>query len=253
MSYGIDVLAFGAHPDDVELFCGGTMIRMADLGYRTGVVDLTRGELATHGTPDERDREAAAAAGVMGLAVRENLRLPDGFLDPSPDSAHVGPVVEAIRRHRPELLLIPWIEDRHPDHAAASALLTRAAFLAALRKFETAPACERFAPRQVLYYEMRHRMPASFVVDTSPAWTRKVEAIRRHASQVAPREGGVATLVGSPGAIAAIEARDRFHGSRIGTTHGEAWRSASALGIADPVAFFRRNPPGEAHAFEALR
>jgi bacillithiol biosynthesis deacetylase BshB1 len=253
MSYGIDVLAFGAHPDDVELFCGGTMIRLADLGYRTGVVDLTRGELATNGTPDGRAREAQEAAGVMGLAVRENLGLPDGFLDPAPGSPHLGPVVEAIRRHRPELLLVPWIEERHPDHAAAGALLTRAAFFAALLKFETTPSRERFAPRQVLYYEMRHRMPASFVVDTSSAWTRKVEAIRRHASQVAPPQGSVPTLVGSPRALGAIEARDRFHGSRIGTAHGEAWRSAQALGIADPVAFFRANPPGEAHAFEALR
>jgi bacillithiol biosynthesis deacetylase BshB1 len=253
MSYGIDVLAFGAHPDDVELFCGGTVIRLSDLGYRTGVVDLTRGELATHGTPEIRAREAEAAAAVMGLALRENLGLPDGFLDPSPDSAHLAPVVESIRRHRPELLLVPWIEERHPDHAAAGALLTRAVFLAALRRYATNPSRERFAPRQVLYYEMRHRMEASFVVDTSAAWPRKLEAIRAHASQIAPPRGEVPTLVGSPLALDAIEARDRFHGSRIGASHGEAWRSAAALGISDPVAFFRANPPGEAHAFEALR
>lgn len=253
MSYGIDVLAFGAHPDDVELFCGGTMIRLSDLGYRTGVVDLTRGELASNGTPEGRAREAAEAAEVMGLALRENLGLPDGFLDPSPASPHLAPVVEAIRRHRPELALIPWIEERHPDHAAAGALLTRAVFFAALRRYPGSPAGGAFAPRQVLYYEMRHRMDASFVVDTSASWPRKLEAIRRHASQVSPPPDGAPTLVGSPGALEAIEARDRFHGSRIGASHGEAWRAAQALRIDDPVAFFRANPPGRAHAFEALR
>ena len=253
MSYGIDALAFGAHPDDVELFCGGVMIRLFDLGHRTGVVDLTRGELATHGTVEERAREAEAAARPLGLAWRECLGLPDGFLDPSPGSPHLAPVVEAIRRHRPELLLIPWVEDRHPDHAAAGALLTRAAFFAALEKFETSPPRERFAPRQVLYYEMRHRMTPTFVVNTSAAWPRKCEAIRCHASQVARAPGGTPTLVGSPLAIDAIEARDRHRGSLIGASHGEALRAAATLGISDPVSFFRANPPGDAHAFEALR
>lgn len=250
MSYGIDALAVGAHPDDVELFCGGVMIRLSDLGHRTGVLDLTRGELATHGTPETRAREAEAAASVLGLAFRENLGLPDGFLDPSPRSPHLAPVVEAIRRHRPELLLIPWIRDRHPDHEAAGALLTRAVFFAALEKFETHPSSGRFAPRQVLCYEMRRRFTPTFVVNTSAAWPRKAEAIRCHASQVAREPKDAPTLVGSPLAIDAIEARDRHRGSLIGASHGEALRSASALGIADPVSFFRANPPGDAHAFE---
>lgn len=253
MSDRLDVLAFGPHPDDVEIFCGGTMIRLHDLGHRTGVVDLTRGELATHGTPEGRAREAEAASAVMGLALRENLGLPDGGIDASPSSPHLPVVVEAIRRHRPEVLLVPWIEERHPDHAAAGSLLLRAAFFAALRKFETSPPRERFAPRVVLHYEMRVRMTPSFVVDTSTAWARKVEAIRCHGSQVAPPAGSTPTLVGSHRAIEAIEARDRFHGSRIGATHGEALRSAATLSIGDPVAFFRAHPPGEAHAFEALR
>ena len=253
MSDAIDVLAFGAHPDDVELFCGGTLIRLAELGYRTGIVDLTRGELASNGSPAERAREAEAAAAVMGLALRENLGLPDGRLDPGADSPHRTPVAESIRRLRPEVLLIPWIEDRHPDHAAAGALLVRAVFLTALRRFETDPPRERFAPRAVLHYEMRHRFVPSFVVDTSSVFARKLEAIRCHASQVSPGEGAAPTLVGSPRAIAAIEARDRHRGSAIGVSHGEAFRSVATLGIGDPVAFFRANPPGEAHAFEALK
>ena len=251
--YGIDVLAFGAHPDDVELFCGGVLIALADLGYRTGIVDLTRGELASQGTVDERAREAEAAANVMGLAVRENLGLPDGFIDPAPNSPHLPIAVEAIRRHRPELLLLPWIEERHPDHVAAAALLTRAVFFAGLRKFDAPGGAAPFAPRQALSYEMRHRMTPSYIVDTSKAWERKARAIACHASQVTRRDAAAATLISSPLAIEAIEARDRYRGSEIGVRHGEALRSPQALGLVDPLAHARANPAAGAHAFESLR
>jgi len=252
-SYGIDVLAFGAHPDDVELFCGGVLIALADLGYRTGIVDLTRGELASQGTVNERALEAEAAAKVMGLSVRENLGLPDGFLDAAPDSPHVPAAVEALRRHRPELVLLPWSEERHPDHVAASALMTRALFFAGLHKFEAAGGAASFTPRQALCYEMRHRMAPSFIVDTSKAWERKARAIACHASQLTRRDATAATLISSPLAIEAIEARDRYRGSEIGVRHGEALRSAQALGLADPLAHFRANPFPPAHAFESRR
>ena len=156
-SYGIDVLAFGAHPDDVELFCGGVMARLSELGYSTGVVDLTRGELASRGTVEERAREAEAASQVLGLSYRGNLGLPDGFVFPwsgyeapaeHARSSHLGRAVEEIRRRRPEIVLLPWIEERHPDHAAAGDLLTRAVFFAGLRSFETESPSERFVPRQ---------------------------------------------------------------------------------------------------------
>ncbi len=248
-----DVLAFGPHPDDVEIFCGGIMIRLADLGYTTGVVDLTHGELATHGSVEERAREAEAARRVLGLSFRENLGLPDGFISEGNDRSQLDRAVLVLRRRRPELVLVPWIEERHPDHVAASALLTRAVFFAGLRRFETEAPSERFVPRQVLYYPMRHRMTPSFIVDTSSAWPRKTQAIACHRSQIAPGDGAEPTLIGSPLALSAIEARDRYHGSMIGTSFGEALRSAAALGLIDPVAHFRANPFGEAHAFEALR
>jgi bacillithiol biosynthesis deacetylase BshB1 len=252
-SYGIDALAFGAHPDDVELFCGGVMITLADLGYRTGVIDLTRGELSSQGDVDERAREADAAAQVLGLAVRENLGLPDGFIDPAPNAGQLPVVVDAIRRHRPELLLVPWIEERHPDHVAAAALLTRAAFFAGLLKFSTGSGASATTPRQTLYYEMRHRMTPSFIVDTSKAQERKARAIACHASQVTRRDPAADTLISSPLALAAIEARDRYRGSEIGATHGEALRSLAALGLVDPIAHYRTNPFGSAHAFETPR
>lgn len=257
--YGVHALAFGPHPDDVELFCGGTMIRLAELGYATAVVDLTRGEKASNGTPAERAREAEAAAAELGLAFRDNLGLPDTGLAPVPEQLVA--VVGALRRHRPELVLVPWVEDRHPDHAAASELVTRAVFFAGVRRY--APeAGERFVPRRLLYYATRHRMTPSFIVDTSSVAARKARAIACYGSQLARPAGGdgapalpgdrVPTLIGSPNAVAAIDARDRYYGSMIGAMHGEPLRSPSTPGLVDPVRFFRDNPFPEAHAFEPL-
>jgi len=251
--FGLDLLAVGPHPDDVELFCGGTLIRAAELGHRTGVLDLTRGERATHGTPELRAREAAAAAEVMGLRLRENLGLPDAGLEPGA-SLQVEAVVAALRRLRPEIVLIPWVEDRHPDHEATAALLLKAIFLAGLARYpEGASGGARFVPRQVLHYAMRHRMSPSFVVDTSAAAERKAAAIACHASQLSPPAGGTPTLIGSAGALAAIEARDRYYGSLIGTSHGEPLRAVATPGLADPVRHFRDNPFAGAHAFEPRR
>lgn len=260
--YGVDVLAFGPHPDDVEIFCGGTLIRMADLGYRTGVVDLTRGERASHGTVEQREKETEAASRILGLSFRENLGFPDtgvhpwsGYGAPPETALHsqLACAIEVIRRHRPEIVLLPWSEERHPDHVAASALLTKAVYYAGVRKVETLPPSERFVPRQVLYYQMRHRMTPTFVLDTSAAAERKRAAIACYSSQVIRRPGEDPTLISSGRAMEAIEARDRYFGSMIGTSHGEALRAAGVLGIADPVAFYRQNPFTEAHAFEPLR
>jgi len=250
--YGVAVLAFGPHPDDVELFCGGTLIRIGELGHATGVVDLTRGELASHGTLDERARESEAAGAVLGLAFRDNLGLPDTGLAATPDQ--LAAVVGALRRRRPEIVLAPWIEDRHPDHAAAGTLVARAVFLAGVRKFAPG-AGERFVPRQLLYYAMRHRMTPSFIVDTSAAAARKARAIACYASQILRRgTGGDAdpTLISSPRATEAIDVRDRYYGSMIGTSHGEPLRSPNVPGLVDPVRQFRDNPFTEAHALEPL-
>lgn len=253
--YGVDVLAFGPHPDDLELFCGGVLIRFADLGYRTGAVDLSLGERASNGTVEARQQEAAEASRIMGLAFRENLRLPDTFIgaeaaaDTGPDS-QLAKVVEVIRRRRPELVLIPWVEERHPDHSAAGLLLTRAVYFAGVRKFETNPSSERFVPRQVMHYQLRHRMPPTFVMDTSLAAERKAKAVACYGSQLV---GPTPTLIGSGRAYAAIEARDRYFGSMIGATHGEALRMPNVPGIVDPLKHLRDNPFTEAHAFEPLR
>lgn len=260
--FGIDVLAFGPHPDDLEIFCGGTLISLADLGYRTGAVDLTRGELATYGTPEQRADEANAAGHILGLKFRENLGLPDGFIYPwsgyekpgdKASTSQLARVVEVIRRRRPEIILIPWIEERHPDHAAAGVLLTRAVFFAGLQKFETDPPSTRFVPRQLLYYQMRYRMTPSFIMDTSASAERKRQAIACYSSQLMRDMNDTPTLIGAPHAMNAIAARDQFYGSMIGTKCGEPLRAPNAMGLLDPVAHFRLNPFPEAHAYERLR
>ena len=249
MTDSVDALAIGPHPDDVELFCGGTIIRLVQLGYRVGVLDLTAGELASNGTREIRRQEAEAAAEVMGLSLRENLGLPDGGLQPDP--AQVRAVAGTLRRLRPELLLVPWVEARHPDHAAAGQLLRRAVFMAGLRRYAT----DGRQPHRsrVLFFPNRHRFIPSFVVDTSAAAALKTQAILCHRSQVSPNASDdVVTLVGSPKALGAVDARDRYYGSYIGATHGEPFRTEATLGLIDPLKHFRDNPFDEAHVFETL-
>ncbi len=247
VTFGVDVLAFGAHPDDVELFCGGIVGKLGELGYATGIVDLTRGEKASLGSPDGRAREAAAAMVELGCAWRDNVELPDTQL--APTTEQIAKVVAVLRARRPEIVLAPSSEDRHPDHEAASEIVRRAVFFAGVQKF--APdAGERFVPRQVLFYAMRHRITPSFIIDTSSVAARKARAIACYQSQISRRAGDAPTLISAPDALAAIDARDRYYGSMIGTSHGEAVRVQMTPGLADPVRHFRENPFAGAHAFE---
>jgi bacillithiol biosynthesis deacetylase BshB1 len=202
----LDLLAFGAHPDDVELCCGGLLAASAARGYRTGIVDLSRGELGSSGTPEIRAAEATRAAQILGLAVRENLALPDGWIDPGagydlgPEqrAAHapLAKVVAVIRRLRPYMVVYPWTHERHPDHEAAGALVGKAVFFAGVRKFPGGPA----APlpvhhvKEALQYPMRHDLVPSFIVDISAVVDRKAAAIAAYASQLRPP---TPTLIGS--------------------------------------------------------
>lgn len=259
--YGVDVLAIAPHPDDAELSCGGTLLRLAELGYRTAIVDLTRGEMSTNGTIETRAAETEAASRILGLALRENLALPDTFLNADAGFDRESPsgeprsqlvaVVELLRRLRPELLLVPWHADRHPDHRAASELLTRAVFFANLAKFGGATDLERFTPRQVAYYQLRERFVPSFIVDISSVAERKYAAARCYASQFGRVAGSSTTLINTPVALAALEARDRYHGAMLGVTHGEAFLCRNTLGLVDPLDHFRRNDFATPHLFES--
>jgi N-acetylglucosamine malate deacetylase 1 len=239
--YKLDLLAVGAHPDDVELWCGGVVAKCASLGQRVGILDLTRGELGTRGTVEDREREAQAASCILGAVHRENLDLGDGAIgrgaghSPTADE-QLKHVVAAIRRIRPELLLIPYWHERHPDHVEASALLTRAAYFASLQRFSPEdPPC---TPRQVIYYAMRYEFTPSFIVDISAVAEKKLAAIRCYSSQLDGSVGD-ATLLSSELTLSAITARDRHWGAMIGTAAGEAFLVRNTLGVNDPLAFFR--------------
>lgn len=249
--FELDLLAIGPHPDDVELFCGGTVIQAAARGHRVGVLDLTRGELASNGTPELRAEEAAASAQLMGLLVRENLGLPDGGLSPGHDPGQVQEVAGALRRLRPALVLCPWTEARHPDHAAAGHLVTKAVFFAGLARVETGD--PPFRPRQVLYYPARKAFSPTVVVDISAVRAKKAAAIACYASQLRRAPGAPETLVNTPLSVQALEARDRYFGGLIGVAAGEGFRGAGPVGLVDPVQHFRDNPFGEPFVFEAER
>ncbi|MCB0343684.1 MAG: bacillithiol biosynthesis deacetylase BshB1 [Bdellovibrionales bacterium] len=259
MSMIVDVAAFAPHPDDVELFCGGTLITLADKGYKTAVIDCTEGELATSGTPETRAVEAANASAEMGLVHRENLKIPDGKINPlsgadeldSSKDTQLHRAVSAIRRLQPKIVMIPHQEGRHPDHSAASTLIERAVFFAGLKQFKTDDGVERHVPTQLLYYFMRFCGKPSFVVDTSSAHQRKVSAISAYKSQITPPKNGAGseTLINSPRTISTIDARDQFYGAMIGVEYGEPFVIKNCLAISDPVGHFNQNSTAKALLF----
>lgn len=232
----LDILAFGAHPDDVEICCGGWLALAADRGQRTGIVDLTRGELGTNGTVEIRAREAAAAAEILGVAVRENLSLPDGgLLATDPDQ--LAGLVGALRRHRPALALAPWTDARHPDHTATAELAQRAAFFAGLRKYRP-DLGDPWRPARLLMYPERHDGRADLVVDVSAVYGRKQASIAAHASQL----GGAATILTASLGIDAFAVRDRYWGATIGVSHGEPYILGGPVPVSDPLAHFAAHP-----------
>jgi bacillithiol biosynthesis deacetylase BshB1 len=215
----IDVLFFGAHPDDVEWGAGGTVLTLKARGSSFGIVDLTRGEMGSRGTSEERDKEAQETASWMGARFRENLGLPDcGVIDSIENRKHIASV---IRRYRPKLVLAPYWKDRHPDHAATGRLTRNAAVYCTLRKSNDPNPPHK--PSAYLYYLLHHFRQPSMVVDISEIYNRKLELLRMHASQFAKTAEGFGVLpLGMNDYLFGLESRDRFFGSLIGVHHGEA-------------------------------
>lgn len=228
-----DLLCLGAHPDDVELSCGGLAARFAAAGRRVVIVDLTRGELGTRNDVTQRAREAEAARVALGAAERVNLGLPDGGLDRH-DAAHRRAVVECLRRFRPALVVAPDRHDAHPDHVEASHLVTAAAYLSGLANLEAGG--ERFRPQRVLYALYRTAVEPHLVVDVGSVWERRMAAVRAHASQLDPA-AGASTYLTAPGFLEAVESRARAWGALIGATHGEAFRVRGPFAVHDLAAF----------------
>jgi bacillithiol biosynthesis deacetylase BshB1 len=230
----LDILVLPVHPDDAELGCSGTILKEIALGKKVGIVDLTRGELGTRGSAEIRDREAAESARILGLTVRDNLSLPDGFFENTKE--YQLRVIEVIRRFKPEIVITNGYHDRHPDHGRASDLVEASAFLAGLRKIETRyndEAQEAWRPNLVLHFIQDNYIKPDILVDISNHWDKKVESIRAFGSQFFnPNwQNEPQTYISSPDFIEIIEARAREFGKSIGVKYAEGFTSRKILGV----------------------
>lgn len=221
----LDILAFGAHPDDVELGCGATIAKEISLGKKIGIVDLTRGELGTRGTAEIRDKEAAAAAKILGISVRENLNFRDGFF--VNDEKHQLEIIKMIRKYRPEIVLCNAIDDRHIDHGKGSKLVSDACFLSGLRRIETlldGALQESWRPKVVYHYIQWKNIEPDFVVDVTGFVDKKVEAIMAYSSQFYEANSNEPiTPIATKNFLDSLHYRSQDLGRLIGTDFGEGF------------------------------
>ena len=223
---GVDLLVFGPHPDDLEIGAGGTIARHVANGATVGLCDMTAGEMGSNGTVEQRLAEAEAARGVLGAAWRENLRLPDRGISSSPDQLKT--VASFVRRHRPRVVAAPYWSDRHPDHVAASGLVSEAVFNAGLRKYKAEG--EAWKAEWICYYFINDGETPSFVVDVSEHYETKRKALDCHVTQFQPPESGAAsTRLNTPLFRQLIESRD----AQFGALAGVAW--AEGFIVREPV------------------
>jgi bacillithiol biosynthesis deacetylase BshB1 len=230
----LDILAIAAHPDDVELSCAGTLMMEKLQGKKAGVVDLTRGELGTRGTPESRIQEAADALAVMGLDARENLELADGFF--LNDKEHQLKVIAAIRKYQPSIILTNAPSDRHPDHGKAAQLVKDAAWLSGLRKIETIGSDRQlqapWRPTYVFHFLQDRYLEPDFVYDISPVMDRKVQAIRAFKTQFDTRpDEEPQTYISTPEFLNSVIERCKMLGKTIGVPYAEGFISDKKLGI----------------------
>jgi bacillithiol biosynthesis deacetylase BshB1 len=231
----LDVLAIAAHPDDVELGCSGTLCKLVAQGRKVGILDLTRGELGSRGTAETRRTEAAEAAAIMGVSVRENLGLPDGFFGNT--EAEQRAVITVLRRFQPAIVLGNAPDDRHPDHGRGAKLVRDACFLSGLRRIETAyngAAQQHWRPAKVLHYIQDRYLPPALVVDISPYWDQKLKAIQSFKTQffdAASKEPE--TYISRSNFLDFIRSRAREMGHKIGAEYGEGFISVEPLKIDD--------------------
>ena len=234
----VDVLAFGPHPDDVELCAGGLMLKLRDAGYRLVVVDMTRGEAGTRGTPETRAAEAQAASDILKLVARENLDLPDARVHV--DAESVDRAAAAIRRWRPRIVLGPCVEDRHPDHIACAEILRRAYYGATIAR-GPGSAYPPHRPDALISYFGHLEPTPSFIVDVSEVWEERMELVRCFMSQVSVDDHDVPrTNISSPDFIRRMSTRFAYWGSRIGAEYGEPFLVDRMVPMDDPVAAFRK-------------
>ena len=231
----LDILAFGAHPDDVELFAGGTLAKTAALGHATGVVDITRGELGTRGTAAMRRQEARRAAKVLGLKIRENLGLADGNVQVTPSTRLK--VIRILRKYRPRIVLTHYWDDNHPDHVHTSRLVSEAIHHSGLAKIDTGQ--KRYRPETILYFKLPAYVAPGFVVDVSDYSEQRTAAIQCYSSQLFdPSSQEPSTKLSHPDFLERVENIHAYYGTLIGRKKGEAFYLKGTLEIPDPVSHF---------------
>jgi bacillithiol biosynthesis deacetylase BshB1 len=237
-----DILAFGVHPDDVELGCSGTLIAAVAQGKKVVVVDLTRGELGTRGTPEIRDVEAANAAKAMGVHVRENLQMADGFFQN--DENNIRKVITAIRKYQPEIVLCNAPDDRHPDHGRSSRLVSDAAFLSGLRKIETSyngEAQKEWRPSYVFHYIQDRYLKPDFLFDISDHFEQKIKAILCYTTQFNTTDTSEPeTYISNPDFLDVIKGRALMFGKRIGVKYAEGYLTTKMVGVRSFDAFIQK-------------
>ena len=222
----VDVLAFAPHPDDVELFCGGTMLLAARAGLATAIVDLTEGELSTNGDPVRRSAEREAASDLLALAARVSLRLPDGLL--GTDVSHRDAVVETLRQLAPRMVLAPYWEDRHPDHEAAGRIVREAVFFSGVAKYGAGAA---HRPARVYWYMLHHVFEPSVVIDIGPVWEQRLRLFDVYSSQLSPNGDSVPTALNDAGFAEMLRARAACYGAMVGVSYGEPLHVVGPLGL----------------------
>jgi bacillithiol biosynthesis deacetylase BshB1 len=229
----VDILAFAAHPDDVEISCSGTLIKHIEAGHKVGIVDLTRGELGTRGTAQIRAKEAAAATAMMGISIRENLGLEDGFFEVS--SENKLKIVQQIRRFKPTIVMANAITDRHPDHGRASKLVSDACFLAGLIKVKTTYdgiEQEAWRPKVVYHYIQDRYMKPDFIVDITTVMEKRMNALMAYSSQFYdPNSNEPVTAISTTQFLDNLRGRAIDFGRIIGTEYGEGFVAERVIGV----------------------
>lgn len=231
MAEKLDVLVLAAHRDDIEITCGGTVIKLVDLGYKVGIVDFTQGEMGTKGTEADRAREAEAAAKVMGIAARENLKMPDSGLEFTRENKLK--VAEVIRKYKPHLLILPYWEQRHPDHAMCPKISWDAAFFAGLKKMPLPG--EPHRPFKIIYSTSFFDLKHSFIVDITDQFKRKTEAVACYKSQFDETPEAKEIFPPARNIFEFMDVQNRALGYKIGKRHGEAFLTKEIAEVDDPM------------------
>ncbi|MFZ0390464.1 MAG: bacillithiol biosynthesis deacetylase BshB1 [Calditrichia bacterium] len=233
-----DILAFGAHPDDVELGCGGSLFKLHKLGYRTAIVDLTEGEIGSRGNVEQRYQESARAAEILQAGSRRNLRIPDGHIQVN--DFYREKIIRTIRELQPRLVFAPYPDDRHPDHIHAGNLITEGAFYAGVRK--VLPEVPPHRPFRILYYMAKYEFTPSFVIDISSEYETKFKALQAYQSQFYnPEWPEEQTFISSRWFMESVEFRARHFGWMAGVKYAEPFWIREPLALDDPVPVFSRS------------